>query len=299
MAYRFKLTEPFGSGLRRIVLQQIDRAITQSQAGADTVDGSITSVHEIRKCLKRARAALRLGRPMLGDGKFKAWNAALRDTGRRLASQRDRDVMAQLVLSLGAESALKPTAVVRLQKAIAAMPGSDGDTPQALTETMQELHRLREDVDSTDLEQLAPDLAGLAVSYQACRDAFQTAFDSAAEEALHDWRKTVQLHWRHMQLLQAGWPAFFDARIEEARALSAEIGAHRDLGLLRAMTQHEQFPKLSVAAHRELGRVITERQSQLRLHAQLRGERLLADGCGGLCRRIDTYWRIASAMKRS
>lgn len=299
MAYRFKLNEPFGAGLRRIVLQQIDRAVAQLEpgAGVDQGDGAITAVHETRKCLKRARASLRLGRPALGDARFKAWNATLRDCGRQLASQRDRDVMMQLVLALRAENAIKPAAAARLQTSITTMPIPSVDRLQATIEAVRQLALLRSEVAACDLDQDPLDLTGMAICYQECRDTFLTAFDDIADEALHDWRKTVQLHWRHMQLLQAGWPAFFLARIEEARTISAYIGEDRDLGMLLAMSQNDRLPKLPAAVRRELAGVVAERRPALRQRARLRGERLLADGPGGLCRRIEVYWHVAGAIK--
>jgi hypothetical protein len=59
MPYRFKLSEPFDEGVRRIGLQQIDRAIGELEAALKAGG----QVHATRKTLKRIRALLRLARP--------------------------------------------------------------------------------------------------------------------------------------------------------------------------------------------------------------------------------------------
>ncbi|MGH8670054.1 MAG: CHAD domain-containing protein, partial [Burkholderiales bacterium] len=51
------------------------------------------SVHEIRREIKRARAALRLLRDALGKEAYARENAALRDAGRRLSAVRDARVV--------------------------------------------------------------------------------------------------------------------------------------------------------------------------------------------------------------
>ena len=61
MAYRFKLTEPFGKGVRRILLEQTELA---GRKLGETRDHE-RAVHETRKHIKRIRALLRLVRPAM------------------------------------------------------------------------------------------------------------------------------------------------------------------------------------------------------------------------------------------
>lgn len=297
MTYRFKLDEPFGTELRRIAVSQVDRAIMQLEPCETAGDHSATRVHETRKGLKRTRAVLRLARPLLGDEQFKALNTKLRDIGRLLASQRDLDVLDQVVLSLKADKALKAATVTRLRRAIAAARRTAGDTILAVTAAISELQRSKAQIANLDVKSVAIDTSGLAAGLEACRDAFAAAFDGQTDEAFHELRKAMQLHWRHMQLLRNGWPSYFAARIEEARAISALVGDDRDLGLLAAFVAAEHNPKISVVTLREVRRVVRNRRTLLRKQARLRAERLLAEGTSGFCRRIETYWRTAGMLK--
>ena len=57
MSYELRQDETLGDGLRRIVCKQIEDAIS---AGKAEQNGRGSPVHETRKHLKKARAALRL-----------------------------------------------------------------------------------------------------------------------------------------------------------------------------------------------------------------------------------------------
>ena len=81
MPFRFKLTEPFEEGCRRIAREQIERAQCQLKAPGDPV----AAVHETRKSLKRLRALLRLVRPALGEQTYREENAQLRSIGGSLS----------------------------------------------------------------------------------------------------------------------------------------------------------------------------------------------------------------------
>jgi CHAD domain-containing protein len=301
MAYRFKLNERMDSGFRRIATGQIDRAIAHQQA----VDGdAVLSVHETRKCLKRTRALLRFCRPMIGNAAFKAHNAALRDIGREMSATRDLDVLVQTAQLLAAEGAIKPPAAKRLQAALLAAsrsrqganePGLDSSS--ILARLVAERDALANAVIDDGAHELTTD--GIAHGLDACRATFDIAFSGDDDDAIHEWRKAVQIHWRHMQLVSRAWPDFFAVRIDEARSISALIGEERDLGLLQIFAAAAAVPKLPVATLRAIDAAISARRVQLREQARLRGQRLLADGTGGLCRRISVYWDAAVEMRAS
>src|SRR5262249_47698860 len=85
MAFRFKIDEPIEKGFRRVGAEQIEKARRQLSANADPA----AEVHEARKCMKRARALLRLGRNGLGETVYRAENAQLRSIAQSLSGARD------------------------------------------------------------------------------------------------------------------------------------------------------------------------------------------------------------------
>src|SRR5262245_44083642 len=98
MAFRFKLNEPVQKAFRRIGLEQIERAERELSAG----ENAEVATHETRKCIKRVRALLRLGRPGLGDTVYRAENARMREIAALLAPARDSDVLVQTLTKLEA-----------------------------------------------------------------------------------------------------------------------------------------------------------------------------------------------------
>ena len=299
MAFRLKLNEPMSRGIKRIGAEQIDCAVTHLEAsvGADPV----RAVHETRKCLKRARALLRFAWPVLERPTYKALSAALREIGRGLSATRDLDVLDQTVATLQADQSLKPATVERLRRVLdaaradlaagATSAGDQGDLARRLA-------LVRTALDEATVQDSGRDLVtgGLARCLDACRGDFERAFDSQHGEAFHDWRKTIQLHWRHMQLVERAWPEYCRARIAEARAISLLIGNDRDLAMLQAFAAGQSLPK---AVLRDIDQAAARLSPGYRSEARARGERLLAEGTQGMCRRIEHYWAAAQSLRRT
>mgnify|MGYP000267000312 CR=1 FL=1 len=55
----------------------------------------------------------------------------------------------------------------------------------------------------------------------ACRERLEEARDGPTDEALHEWRKAVQHHWRHLLLLKQAWPEQIGARAKLAREVAS------------------------------------------------------------------------------
>ena len=76
MSYRIGTDEPAAAGLRRCVIEQVDKA--REHLGAGLAEDPATAVHEARKALKRARSGLRMGREAFGRRRVRAELDALR-----------------------------------------------------------------------------------------------------------------------------------------------------------------------------------------------------------------------------
>src|SRR3954471_4401709 len=97
MSYELRHGETLGDNLRRVCARQIELAIAAAKGERETSD---TPVHETRKHLKKARAALRLVRKEIGRGSFRQQDHALRDVGRLISDIRDAEVRLQTVRQL-------------------------------------------------------------------------------------------------------------------------------------------------------------------------------------------------------
>lgn len=299
MAFRLKIDEPIAKGFRRIGVEQIERARRQLAVNADAA----TEIHEARKCLKRIRALLRLGREGLGEAVFRAENAQFRTIAAALAPARDAHVLAQTIVALGAESdgrsaaalgrlkGIAPAASVPTAPTDAAAGRADADA--ALEQAQRRFRRLKLSPDSFETLQ-----RGFVRNYKRGLERRDIAYVEGTDEAFHEWRKCVQTLWRHLALLSRTWPALFEAHIEAARELSQILGDDHDLAILRHRLATLEPDALAAEDVREIEALIGARQSALRRAARSRGEMIFAERPKAIGRRISGLWEAAVKGRR-
>ena len=138
---------------------------------------------------------------------------------------------------------------------------------------------------------------GLKRSYGKALKNFNAAYANPHDEAFHDWRKTVQQHWRHMALVSRAWPDHFACRVTAARALSQLLGDDHDLAMLRVHLSTLPTSRLPAMHVSEIERLATARQQELRAEAAPRGRQLFVEGAKGHSRRVAEIWRAAQEMR--
>jgi len=298
MAYRFKTDEPLAKGFRRIAAEQLGAAGKRLEAPVtDPVQ-----VHEARKNLKRMRALLRLMRPALGEVVFKRENARLRDVGRTLSARRDIHVLDQTLLKIETDARGIPAPVTaKLRGVIASardgLDKADGGfeaqgAATALRQSLAALRRVKLNGDGFELVR-----PGLKWSYAACRRAFKEAYAQPSEESSHEWRKTIQQHWRHMLLLSKSWPEVLLPRARAARQISELLGEDHDLAVLLAYLEaHHDLP-LSARERQRIEAYCKARQVEIRARCEPLGARLLAESAKDHCHRIGSYWQAAGKIR--
>lgn len=294
MAYRLKLKEPVGRAVRRIGAEQLERALRELR-GRDAV----TAIHQTRKCIKRLRALLRLVRPGIDKSDYRRINAGLRDAGRALSAVRDRDVMAQTVVGLADGPGEHKPALRRLAKALAGQ-SADGTAPSIGAARAEARALLQEAADNWQKLKPRPDsFATIAAGLERGLTELANAHAATAaddDEAFHDLRKAVQRHWRHMRLVEAGWPGYFGARAEEASTISDLLGRAQDFTLL---IDHLDGPSRNGLSQPDALAVReTARQQRKALRKEARGliARLIAEGPGAHARRATDYWEAAASL---
>ncbi|MGE0629818.1 MAG: CHAD domain-containing protein [Hyphomicrobiaceae bacterium] len=298
MAYRFKIGESFNAGLQRVGREQILRALAQYAE-----DDPAIGIHETRRCLKRLRALLRLVRPGIGDACFASENRRFRDIARRLSGSRDRTVLiatlATLILHAKSED---KRLLVLLRDALAAQPSGDNayrhdliaSVSGDLKDSLEAWKELR--LEPNSFEPLGE---GLGATYERCRRLFRKAYRDGEDADFHEWRKAVQQHWRHMRLLQRGWPAYFLARARQASELSSLLGVAQDLALL---ADHIAGAGGGVLKPRQRGRLLAlvrHRQDEYKQAAEPCAVRLCAEGASGHVERAMLYWEAAPRIAKT
>lgn len=292
MTYRFKLNETAPAGASRIGLEQLDIAKTRL-ASRDDIPAAI---HDARRCLKRLRALLRLVRPALAESTYRRETNRIAGIGKLLADARDQHVMQQTLAKMETRFDTLPKSVgVKLIKLMA----NGGGTKRASTlERRQALEGLaqackffaRLEHRHIGFDHLA---TGVERSYRRARRRFREAYESPTDEAFHEWRKTVQQHWRHMQLISRAWPDVLGARAGEAKELSRLLGDDHDIHVLLALAEGRGKAILVDDERSALTKIGGAVQKELRGLAKPRGARLFAEPASDLRGRIVLYWSAA------
>ncbi|MEO1545072.1 MAG: CHAD domain-containing protein, partial [Pseudomonadota bacterium] len=253
MAYSFSVREDPEKAVHRILVGQYALARSQLRSPKDLE----STIHETRKCLKRARALLRLIEPAVGPKDFKKHDRRARDIANSLAKRRDLDVMFSTIEALKQRCQDKSESLSQalglMEQALTArldahlpreadrkkLSSSEANAISAaraqLDDAIKATHRLKLSDPSPrhPIESLVR--PGLVKTYKKGHRQYRAIPTSSREEDWHELRKSVQAHWRQMALLKKAWPDWFLARVELARDMSEHLGNDHDLFVLKNM----------------------------------------------------------------
>src|SRR2546423_5951332 len=101
MGFRLKLREPLSDGLKRVFREQIQSALKLCRHPAKQRG---VTVHEVRKHLKKLRAALRLAIGEVGKDRHAREDRCVREIGRLVSDLRDAQVRLQTLIQLRDET---------------------------------------------------------------------------------------------------------------------------------------------------------------------------------------------------
>lgn len=303
MPYKLLLSEEISPAIKRIAIEQLTKARKEISA-ADNIHAG---VHKTRTALKRTRALLRLARPVIGEEIFKSENRTYRDLARALARPRDAGAMLETIVKFEAREDLQHYAPLFLQlKSMIELEKNEIESElevvslAALLETLdgslKKWHSMT--LEPASFERLAH---GFGLTYERGRRDLEIALGHSDSYYLHEWRKTVQQTWRHLQILTLIWPEDVMPRITLAREISKLLGAEHDITeLLNYMKLHKkQFCKKArqrrqYKSFRQTAKAI---QRDLCLHAIERGRRLYAFDSIAISKAMTVYWKSSRAMQ--
>jgi CHAD domain-containing protein len=301
------------NGLQRVALGQLDLILELLEGEIDAQHAAHV-VHETRKALKRLRALLRLLRDELAPGVFARENAALRDTGRRLAPARDAEVMVSTLeqllerhpRKLGRRQSLGRLrgrlAEERDRAAAHVLLGESA----ARREVVGELRAMRSRVlywslpRRAGMELAAP---GLRRIYRQGRKRYRRAAKGRGDRSrsMHEWRKRVKDLRHATELLDRNDPdakasrrgrrgkgkrrrgkhgqaARIQRLARRADKLGEMLGEDHDLAVFAERVREDPRLQLPRGARRTLLRAIAKRRRQLRRAALDDGQRIYRRG---------------------
>lgn len=269
--------DTFTQMARRALLAELDKTIR----GLGERRRSDVAVHDIRKELKRARAALRMLRECIGVIEFRRENAMIRDAARPLTPIRDAKVLLQTLEQLAPRKKETP----------------DGGFFRDFRRTLEDKRRLaRRQLRPDDVTAAARVLRGirsraaalpdsrlaaarpaaLERAFKKARSAFGAAKRDGTDESLHEWRKQTKYFANQLEIVLPLGSRFFDKSHRRATRLADCLGDDHDLAILT-----EQIQKDAVEARpasdgdaRRLMRTVKRHRKKLKRRAMRMGHRL-------------------------
>jgi len=276
MTFELSPSESIEEGIRRAVSGEIETALEQCRLDPKAKDGArAVAVHEVRKCLKRIRAALRLVRDELGEPVYRKENARFRDAARPLTEVRDAQVLVGTLDSLALTPPSEPIrdALLGRERAVVRRVLLEG---HAFDGVRDALERALARVPTWKIEHDGWEAleGGVRRVYRAGRAALALAEASPTVENLHELRKQAKYMWHLLQLVQSGRPD--DGLVEHAHELSRTLGDDHDLAVLRQAVQADPETYGSGRERERLFSVIDHRREELGARSLLGGRKFYA-----------------------
>jgi CHAD domain-containing protein len=289
MPFQIEIGRPVGAELQRAIGAQLDEARGLLVEGAADLHGAI---HDARRAIRRARAALLLLRPLLG-ARYDEAIASCREAGRMLSPIRDAQSVIEAAQRMadGDAPLLGPEECARLRAALSRQRDrhARGAGP-VLRVAARLLERSRHDLGQwTDAADEAALWTGLRFGYKRARQALRRAIDEPTDDNLHTCRQRVRAHWLQLELLRDAWRPVLGAQAGEARRLSQLLGQERDTQLLARRLERFRRPIATGVTPRDVIERLAAHGANLRARAAVIARLVFAERPRSLARRIANY----------
>lgn len=296
MSFAFELTDTsVADGLRRIAIEQIDKALLEASGPQADFD---ETVHQVRRRCKNLRGLLRIVRP--GMAAFADEDQAIRTAAARLSQVRDGAVVIETFDGL-MEKAPEALAEEERQAFRALLTERRRtvmlhiDQGAMLAEFCQALLAMRERAESWTLQRKRFGAIGHGIedTYRRVRQRMRDAEAAPSPTALHAWRKQAKYHRHHVILLRRHAPDVLASRSKLLVDLGDLLGGHHDLAVLIEVLGG-RIAGASAGLTR-LASLAGERQAHLAEQAFALGAQIAAEKPAELTERLKRYWTLEEA----
>jgi CHAD domain-containing protein len=278
MSYELRHEQTLGENLRRICRKQIEGAIAIATGAREPHD---TPVHETRKHLKKARAALRLVRKEIGRGLFRQQDHCLRDIGRLISEIRDAEVRLQTVRQLqgithrrgrAAYGKLEAMLTLELENFIAAFA-------EWQKQALPMLERAQTAIDGWPLDHFSCKQLCRAVqtSYKSARKALADAKANPTTENFHRFRTRAKVLWHQLRILHPVNAMVVKNLCDDLHSVGDLLGRAHDLSFLGERLRSEHGKSEWQREGHKLLAVIEISQGDLQRGAAELGERFFVE----------------------
>jgi CHAD domain-containing protein len=297
MGYRLENNETLSFGLKRIVLELIDKSVFNLAKG----NGSFNEdVHDTRKNFKKIRTVIRLIRTGLGEESFRSENLFYRDAGRTLSDLRDSTVLILTFDRLlknsepemsGFDFSVFRNFLIEKHKHISTAKNKKSEIINSLsTDLLLARSRVFDLPLSGDSFMLIK--KNLKKIFEQGQRMMYAVFSEAVKENVHEWRKRVKDLWYSMRILSNLWPEVMSPLVILLGKLSDSLGEANDLFLLKEKIISNQAKFKDDQHTRELINFIDKRIIDLLRDARSVGRKIYSENSGYFVGRMKNYFEI-------
>jgi CHAD domain-containing protein len=293
MSYRLTEHETIADAIKRIVSQQIDKALEGLESKSGSQDSAI---HDARVCFKKIRAALRLVETEFDADIFRQENLCYRDAGRRLSAIRDTAAMQETFDKLTGRFAeqLSPNVFAELRQSLRQSSTTRRlEKQKAMLTVAKTIRTARRRVEHWPIHQdgFAAFGQGVKRVYKQGRQSLTNAVAQPSVEIFHEWRKDVKYLRYQIRLLKPMWSTMLDRLGDELETLGEYLSEDHDLALLRQHVLEAADPADNRTDVEALIALIDQRRAELQVEAKRLGERVYAEKPGAFTGRLQVYWQ--------
>ena len=291
MGFRLKLREPLPDGLKRVFREQIESALELCRHPARQRG---VTVHEVRKHLKKLRAAMRLAIPEVGKNCHTREDRCVRKIGRLVSDLRDAQVRLQTLIQLRDETAKGPQDVPfpRIEELLSLERESfsaafAGWQKQAIPQLERvEVRLLKWPLDGLTWKQV---YGAVGKIYKRGQRGLAKTISDPDPENFHAWRKRVKDLWYQLRILQPVNRVVLTEMARDAEVLGELLGGEHDLNFLWARLETEKDDEALRDELAQLETLIRKRGKRLRTNALELGRRFYAEPAKAFAKRISIF----------
>lgn len=251
-------------------------------------------VHDARRCIKRARATLRLMRSVIGEVNFTREDNTLKAAADSLDALRDSEVALQTIDDLiercksGRTRARLQSCRLQLQQAHRESQASQGTSVSqavALLETAATQSR-----DWTISDAWYSITEAVEQAYRRARRAYRQAGDSPDQSTLHALRKRTQYLRNALEAVVIQPSRSMERLVRRLSRLADLLGEDHDLAMLQTTLKTHRRGRLP-AELRTVQSMIEHRRARLQARAFRRAARLYRSKPSRFATEFENHWR--------
>src|SRR6059036_2097570 len=291
MGYRLKLREPLSDGLTRVFCEQIQSALELCRHPAKQRG---VTVHEVRKYLKKLRAAMRLAVGEVGKNRHAREDRCVREIGGLVSDLRDAQVRLQTLIHLRGDTAkgsgenhfprIEELLSLERESFSAAFAGWQKQAIPKLERV--EARLLKWPLEGLTWKQIC---GAVGKIYKRGQRGLAKTIDDPEPENFHAWRKRVKDIWYQLRILQPLNRMVLTEMAHDAEVLGELLGREHDLDFLWVRLEKESGDEALRDELAQIEKLIRKHGKRLRTNALELGRHFYAEPAKAFDKRISIF----------